>query len=107
MTGCARVPSPASSGWKSVPRKNGVVGELQRARRAVLVVGAEDDGGGFERGDVALGDPVRAVVALEGALGTGDARDQRPRRVADRALVADQRARQLHDDVGAVALILR
>ena len=45
ITGCARVPSPASSGWKSVPRKNGWSGELQRARRAVLVVGAEDHAG--------------------------------------------------------------
>ena len=53
ITGCARVPSPASSGWKSVPRKNGWSGELERARRAVLVVGAEDHAGRSSVLDVA------------------------------------------------------
>ena len=33
ITGCARVPSPASSGWNSVPRKNGWSGELERPGR--------------------------------------------------------------------------
>ena len=33
ITGCARVPSPASSGWKSVPRKNGWSRARARAAR--------------------------------------------------------------------------
>ena len=89
MTGCARVPSPASSGWKSVPRKNGWSASSS-ARGAPSSSWAPKTTPACSSCSMYCGrDPVGAVVALDAAVGAGDPRDQRAGRVADRALVAD------------------
>ena len=78
-----------------------VAGQLERARRAVVVVGAEDDAGVLERLEVRRVDAVGAVVALDGAVDAGD-----PLRSACRACSGSapswptQRALERHDHVG-------
>ena len=72
ITGCARVPSPASSGWKSVPRKNGWPASSSERGAPSSSWAPKTTPALVERLDVVVRDPVGAVVALDAAL---DARD--------------------------------